>query len=83
MRADAGGAIVNNENTPAMMCTLAPDQPYEALEKAQTYTVMFYPTGQDEPSVVLQCEKMNINQTYIPCVPRSYFGKIVKTGIRK
>lgn len=83
MTADAGGSIVNIENTPAMMCTLAPDQPYEALEKAQTYTVMFYPTGQDEPSVVLQCEKMNINQTYIPGVPRSYFGKIVKAEIRK
>ncbi len=83
MTADAGGSIINIENTPAVMCTLAPNQPYEAIEKAQNYTVMFYPNGQDQPSVVLQCEKMDINQTFVPGVPRSYFGKIIKAEIRK
>ena len=83
MTADAGGSIVNIEDTPAMMCTLAPDQPYEALEKAQTYTVMFYPNGKTEPTIVLECEKMDIGQTQIPGLPRSYFRKIGKAEIKE
>ena len=83
MTADAGGSIVKIENEMAVMTTLAPDQAYEALQKAPKYTVMFYPNGQTEPSAVFECESINTGQTYIDGLPRSYFGKIIKAQIRE
>ena len=55
----------------------AAPQPHEQLDQAETYTVRFYPTGQSEPSILLECKKMPSPQA-IEGMPRTYIGEIVK-----
>ncbi len=82
MTADAGGSIGKIGDKPVVFTILSPDQPYEALEKAETYVVKFFPNGQNQPSVVLDCKKMP-TQTFYEGQPRTYIGQIVKAWIRE
>lgn len=77
MTANAGGSLGKMSGKPVIFSFLTPDQPYETLEKAETYTVRFYPNGQDKPSVVLECKKMP-SQAPLEGQPRMYIGEIIK-----
>lgn len=77
MTANAGGSLGKISGKPVVFTILSPDQPYEQLEKADTYTVRFYPTNQNEPSVVLECKKLPA-ATPMEGQPRTYVGEIVK-----
>lgn len=81
MTANAGGSIGKMEGKPVVFTILSPDQPYEQLENAATYTVRFYPNGQDEPSLVLECKKMP-SPAAIEGMPRTYVGEIVKASVK-
>ena len=82
MTANAGGSIGKIEGKPVVFTILSPDQPYEAIEKAENYTVKFFPTGQNEPSVVLECVKMPSQNLY-EGQPRTYIGQITKAWIKE
>ncbi len=43
MTANAGGALGKSSGKPVIFSFLSPDQPYEQMETAETYTVRFYP----------------------------------------
>ena len=77
MTANAGGSLGNMSGKTVIFSFLTPDQPYEALEKADTYTVRFYPNGQDKPSVILECKKIP-SQAPLEGQPRMYIGEIIK-----
>lgn len=77
MTANAGGSLGKMSGKPVIFSFLTPDQPYETLEKAETYTVRFYPNGQDKPSVVLECKKLP-SQAPLEGQPRMYIGEIIK-----
>ena len=77
MTANAGGSLGKSSGKPVIFSFLSPDQPYEQMEKAETYTVRFYPANQTEPSVVLECKKMP-SQAPMDGQPRMYVGEIVK-----
>lgn len=81
MTANAGGTIGKISGSPVVFSILSPDQPYELLEKAETYSVRFYPTGQNEPSVILECQKLP-TPTPMEGQPRTYAGKITKALIK-
>ena len=81
MTANAGGSIGKMEGKPVVFTILSPDQPYEQLENAVAYTVRFYPNGQDEPSLVLECKKMP-SPAAIEGMPRTYVGEIVKATVK-
>lgn len=81
MTANAGGSLGKTSGKPVIFSFLSPDQPYEQMEKAETYTVRFYPANQTEPSVVLECKKMP-SQAPMEGQPRMYVGEILKAFVK-
>lgn len=81
MTANAGGSLGKVSGKPVIFSILSPDQPYEQLEKAATYSVRFYPANQAEPSVVLECKKLP-SQAPMEGQPRTYVGEIVKAWMK-
>lgn len=81
MTANAGGSLGKISDKSVVFSILSPDQPYEPLEKADTYSVRFYPTNQTEPSVILECKKLP-SQAPMEGQPRTYVGEIVKAWIK-
>ncbi len=81
MTANAGGSLGKMNGKPVVFTIFSPDQPYEIIEKAETYSVRFYPTGQTEPSVILECKKLP-SQAPLEGQPRTYIGEIVKAWIK-
>ena len=81
MTANAGGSLGKSSGKPVIFSFLSPDQPYEQMETAETYTVRFYPANQTEPSVVLECKKMP-SQTPMEGQPRMYVGEILKAFVK-
>ncbi|WP_291530258.1 DUF4468 domain-containing protein [Bacteroides sp. UBA939] len=81
MTANAGGSLGNMSGKSVIFSFLSPDQPYEQMEKAGTYTIRFYPTNQTEPSVVLECKKLPA-QAPMEGQPRMYIGEILKAFIK-
>ncbi|MEG2127510.1 MAG: DUF4468 domain-containing protein [Bacteroides sp.] len=77
MTANAGGSLGKIGGKPVVFSILSPDQAYESLEKAESYTVRFYPTGQTEPSVMLECKKLPASAP-MEGQPRTYVGEIIK-----
>lgn len=83
MTADAGGAIVTIGGKPTMVVSLSPDQSYQALQNAKTYTVRFFPNGENDPTAVLECTKVDVDQPHIEGMPRSFMGTITKAWVKK
>lgn len=81
MTANAGGSLGKMSGKPVIFTILSPDQPYEQLEKAETYAVRFYPTNQNEPSVVLECKKLPAAAP-MEGQPRTFVGEILKAWIK-
>lgn len=81
MTANAGGSLGKIASKPVVFSILSPDQPYEQLEKAETYSVRFYPTGKNEPSVILECKKVPAPAP-MEGQPRTYVGEITKAYIK-
>lgn len=81
MTANAGGSLGKMSGKSVIYTFLSPDQPHEQLDKADTYTVRFYPNGQQEPSVVLECKKLP-SQEPLEGQPRMYIGEIVKAQMK-
>lgn len=82
MTANAGGSLgkVNN-SLPVVFTILSPDQAHEQMDQAATYTVRFYPNGEKEPSLILECRKYPA-QAPIEGMPRTYIGEIVKAKMK-
>ena len=81
MTANAGGSVGKMGGKPVVFSILSPDQPYQQLEQAETYTVRFYPNGQNEPSIILECKKMP-SPASVEGMPRTFVGEIVKATIK-
>ena len=81
MTANSGGSLGKVNGKPVIFSILSPDQPYEQMEKAESYTIRFYPTGQTEPTVILECKKLPSPAT-MEGMPRTYVGEILKTMVK-
>lgn len=81
MTANAGGSLGKVNGKPVIFSILSPDQPSEQMDKAETYTIRFYPNGQNEPSVVLECKKVP-SPAPMEGMPRTYVGEILKAIIK-
>ncbi len=81
MTANAGGSLGKMSGKTVIYTFLTPDQPHEQLDQADTYTVRFYPNGQQEPSIVLECKKLP-SQEPLEGQPRMYIGEIVKAQMK-
>ena len=82
MTANAGGSIGVVDGKPVVFTILTPDQPYEALQRAQTYIVKFFPNGKNEPSLILDCNKLPEPPVY-EGQPRTFIGEITKAWIQE
>ena len=81
MTANAGGSLGKVNGKPVVFSILSPDQPYEQMEKEESYTIRFYPTGQTEPTVILECKKLPSPAT-MEGMPRTYVGEILKAMVK-
>lgn len=81
MTANAGGSLGKVSGKPVIFSILSPDQPYEQMEKADTYTVRFYPNGQTEPAILLECKKLP-SPTAMEGMPRTYVGEILHAKMK-
>lgn len=83
MTANAGGTLGYQSGKAVAFCSLSPEQPYEAMEKANTYTLKLYAPNQTTPSVVIECKKLPSQTTPQAGQPRTYVGEIVKLLMKK
>lgn len=81
MTANAGGSLGKVSGKPVIFSILSPDQPYEQMEKAENYTIRFYPTGKTEPTVILECKKLP-SPAAMEGMPRTYVGEILKAMVK-
>jgi hypothetical protein len=79
--ANGGGSIGRVDNRPVAFSILSPDQSYDAVERAETYNVKYYPTGETTPALVLECRKVEAPAPF-EGQPRTYIGEIVKAYSR-
>lgn len=77
MTANQGGSLGVVKGKQVVFTILSPDQPYEQMERAETYEVRFYPNGSKEPSLTFRCRKMEAPAA-IEGMPRTYIGEILK-----
>lgn len=83
MTANAGGALGYQSGKAVAYCTLSPDQPYEAIEKADSYTLKLYAPEPDNSFKLLRMQKMPSQTTPQAGQPRTYVGEIVKLLMKK
>lgn len=83
MTANAGGALGYQSGKAVAYCTLSPDQSYDAIEKADNYTLKLYAPNQTTPSAVIECKKLPSQTTPQAGQPRTYVGEIVKLLMKK
>lgn len=83
MTANAGGALGYQSGKAVAYCTLSPDQTYDAIEKADSYTLKLYAPNQTTPSAVIECKKLPSQTTPQAGQPRTYVGEIVKLLMKK
>lgn len=81
MTANSGGSLGKVNGKPVVFSILSPDQSYEQMEKAEKYIVRFYPTGQTDPTVILECKKLP-SPAAMEGMPRTYVGEIMKAMIK-
>ncbi len=81
MTANSGGSLGKVNGKSVVFSILSPDQSYEQMEKAENYIVHFYPTGNTEPTVILECKKLP-SPAAMEGMPRTYVGEIVKAMIQ-
>ena len=81
MTANAGGSLGKISGKPVVFSILSPDQTYQQLEQAESYSVRFYPTNQNEPSVVLSCKRI-VTSKPMNGQPRTYVGEIVQAWVK-
>ena len=82
MTANAGGALGYQSGKAVAYCTLSPDQAYDAIEKADSYTLKLYAPNQTTPSAVIECKKMPSQTTPQAGQPRTYVGAVSYTHLR-
>lgn len=81
MTANAGGSLGKMSGKPVVYTFLTPEQNHGQIDKAETYSVRFYPNGKQEPSVILECKKLP-SQEPMEGQPRMYIGEIVKALVK-
>ena len=83
MTANAGGALGYLSGKAVAYCTLSPDQPFDAVEKAEKYVLKLYAPSEKTPSALIHCKKLPAQNAPQEGRPRTYVGEIVKLIIRK
>ena len=81
MTANAGGSLGKMSGKPVIYTFLTPDQSHDQIDRTEIYTVRFYPNGQQDPSVILECKKLP-SQDPLEGQPRMYMGEILKAWIK-
>lgn len=82
MTANAGGAIGYQSGKAVAYCSLSPEQPTEAIEKAETYTLLLFAPEMNQPKVIIECRKFAA-QAPQTGQAKTYVGEIIKLLIKR
>jgi len=82
LTANAGGSLGKLQGNPVVHTIFGAEQDTSAVMKADTYSVRFYPTGADKPSLILECQKLP-TQPSIEGMPQIFTGEIIRAFISK
>lgn len=83
MTANEGGAIGKQSGKTVAYCTLSANQPHEAMDKAQNYTLKLYAPDQTTPDVIIECKKLDAQTASQEGQPRTYVGEITRLLMRE
>lgn len=81
LTAESGGSLGEVDGKVVVFSILSPVQPYGQMEKAEKYTVRFYPIGKKDPAVILECGRLP-SPTAAEGMPRTYVGEILKAKMK-
>lgn len=81
LTAESGGSLGKVDGKSVVFSILSPGQPNGQMEKAERYTVRFYPVGKEEASVILECRRLP-TPTAVEGMPRTYVGKILRAKMK-
>lgn len=65
------------------LCSLSADQPHEAMDKAENYTLKLYAPNQTTPTAVIECKKPSEQRFHHSQLPSTYRGEITKILMKK
>lgn len=82
MTANAGGAIGYQSGKAVAYCSLLPDQPTEAIEKVESYTLLLFAPQTNQPKVIIECRKLSA-QAPQTGQTKTYVGEITKLLIKR
>ena len=82
MTANAGGAIGYQSGKTVAYASLSPEQPFDAIEKAENYTIKLFTEGDNQPKAIIECKKLPAQGAQAGQA-RTYVGEIIKLLIRK
>lgn len=83
MTANAGGALGYLSGKAVAYCTLSPEQPFDAVEKAEKYVLKLYAPNEKSPSALIHCKKLPAQNAPQEGRPHTYVGEIVKLILKK
>ena len=77
--ANEGGAIGKQSGKTVAYCTLSAQQPHDAMDEADEYTLKVYAEGSTEPAFIIECKKIGAPDAK-EGESRTYVGEILKVS---
>ena len=82
LTAEAGGSLGKQQDKAVVYTIFTPEQDVTSLQKADKYSVRFYPNGSDKPTVIFDC-KMLPSQPAMQGMPQMFAGEVERVIISK
>lgn len=75
LTAEAGGSLGKQQDKAVVYTIFTPEQDVTSLQKADKYSVRFYPNGSDKPTVIFDCKKLP-SQPAMEGMPQMFAGEV-------
>lgn len=82
LTAEAGGSLGKQQDKAVVYTIFTPEQDATSLQKADKYSVRFYPNGSDKPTVIFDCKKLP-SQPAMQGMPQMFAGEVERVIISK
>ena len=82
LTAEAGGSLGKQQDKAVVYTIFTPEQDATSLQKADKYSVRFYPNGSDKPTVIFDCKKLP-SQPAMQGMPQMFAGEVERVIVSK
>ena len=82
LTAEAGGSLGKQQDKAVVYTIFTPEQDVASLQKADKYSVRFYPNGSDKPTVIFDCKKLP-SQPAMQGMPQMFAGEVERVIVSK